>query len=110
MSSPEVALAVFEGWMIGDASLTLFTPQGVDVASSHSAKVVAVDNGARSVSLLFDGRTSKTWSLSGVSVAYLNRDDESDDTPEELKRCFGGRFLRLSFPSGQLFVIGETLH
>jgi len=95
--------------MIDGSALTLFTPQGVDVASSHTAKVVAVDNKSRSVSLLFDDdRVARSWSLAGVSVAYLAHDDESDDTPEELKRAFAGRFLRLSFPSGQLFVIGET--
>jgi hypothetical protein len=109
MSSPAVALAVFERWMTEGTLLTLFTPQGVGEASSHSAKVVALDDESLSVSLLLDDRTPKTFALRDAAVAYVERGEEADDTPEELSGCFAGRFLRLSFPSGLLFVIGETL-
>lgn len=109
MSSLDVAFAVFERWKTEDSLLRVFTPEGEGIASSHSAKIVSVDATARAVRLIFDDdRRSKTWVLANARCEYVDA-SEDDETPEELKRSFAGRFLKIELPSGQLFVVGELI-
>ena len=106
MRSLSVAVDVFSRWQENSSTLRIFIPQEDDVASSHDAKVLSVDKLTGIVSFSLDGGVdARTWDLSTAIVEYVDA-SEDEQTPEELRRDFAGKFLKVKFPR-QLFVIGE---
>ena len=106
MRSLNVAVEVFSRWQENSSALRVFTPQEEDVVSSHDAKVLSVDKLTGIVRLSFDGgMDAKVLDLSRAILEYVDA-SEDEQTPEELRREFAGKFLKVRFPR-QLFVIGE---
>ncbi len=109
MSSLEVALFVFEQWRDDKSSVACFTPWDIGEFSFQIVRVERVDRESAEVVLFLENdRRSTTWGLIGASFEYLDK-DKDDDVPEEIKRSFARRFLKVELLSKQLFVMGELL-
>ncbi len=108
MTSPAVALSVFERWKADGRALRVFTPMDVGRASVAEVKVLSVDSQSGKVELfLLDDKRSTVWPISSaLEIEYVDS-AEDEGAPEELKRDFAGRFLKLTFSPTELFVIGE---
>jgi hypothetical protein len=106
MRSFVVAVEVFSRWKENSSTLRVFTPQEPGVASSHDAKVISVDERTGTVQISFDDRDVKTWELANAKLEYVDA-SEDEDTPEELRRDFVGKFLKVEFSPRPMFVIGE---
>jgi hypothetical protein len=106
MRSLDVAVSVFAGWRDRSSTLRVFTPQEPGVASSHDARILSVDELTGMVRISFDDGDVKTWELAKAKLEYADA-AEDEETPEELRREFAGKFLKVELSPKRLFVIGE---
>lgn len=110
MSSSDVAIAVFERWALERKTLGVFTPYKEGEASFSTIRVSSVDKASgKAEILLLDANRSTTWPLASANAEYVDS-SEDEDIPEELKRQFSGRFLKLEFSPTELFVVGELVN
>jgi hypothetical protein len=109
MSSLDVAFFVFEQWRDNGRPVACFTPWDIGEFSFQAVRVERVDRVTAEVVLfLEDDRRTTTWGLTGASFEYVDKDVD-DDVPEEIRRSFARRFLKVELLSKQLFVLGELI-